>query len=75
MQSMMRDTLLRRILELPQGVDVGVRIGEHSLDITDVVAWGDGEFGGLQCDFRDIRDVMADLEFMRAVPNRTNPSC
>jgi hypothetical protein len=69
---MMRDTLLRRILALPQGVDVGVRIGEHSLDIIDVVAWGDGEFGGLQCDPRDLRDVAAEMELVRDDSSRTN---
>jgi hypothetical protein len=47
---MKRSELLRRIRALPADADVGVQIG-------DVVAWGDGAFGALQCHRADLRDL------------------
>jgi hypothetical protein len=43
---MKRRELLQRIAALPPDADVGVQIGDDHLDISDVVAWGDGTFGG-----------------------------
>jgi hypothetical protein len=47
---MKRRELLQRIAALPPDADVGVQIGDEHLDISDVVVWGGGTFGALQCD-------------------------
>ncbi|GAA2641246.1 hypothetical protein [Paractinoplanes durhamensis] len=56
---MMRDDLLQRIAALPANADVGIQIGDDHLDITDVIAWGDGDFGALRCHPNDVRDLLA----------------
>jgi hypothetical protein len=56
---MRRRELLQRIAALPADADIGVQIGDDYLDIADVVAWGDGAFGALQCDRADLRDLLA----------------
>jgi hypothetical protein len=54
---MKRRELLRRIAALPADADVGVQIGDDHLDISEVVAWGDGAFGALRCHRADLRDL------------------
>jgi len=55
---MMRDELLKRISALPANADIGVRIGDGYLDITDLAPWGDQGFVNIQCHAADIRDVL-----------------
>jgi hypothetical protein len=55
---MKRRELSQRIAALPADTDVGVQIGDDHLDISDVVAWGDGAFGALQCHRGDLRDLL-----------------
>jgi hypothetical protein len=54
---MRRHELLQRIAALPEDADIGVQIGGEHLDISDVVTWGDGTFGALQCHRADLRDL------------------
>ena len=53
---MRKTELLRQILALPERADIGMRLGEHSLNITNVSG---GESAGVHCDPGDLRDVMA----------------
>ena len=53
---MMKTELLRQILALPEQADIGMRLGEHSLNITNVSG---GESASVHCDLGDLRDVMA----------------
>jgi hypothetical protein len=55
---MKRRELLQRIAALPPDADVGVQIGDDHLDISDVVAWGEGAFGALRCHRGDLRDLI-----------------
>jgi hypothetical protein len=52
--AMRRDELLDRLHALPTGADVGVKIGDGHLDISDVVAWGSDAFGALTCRPEDV---------------------
>jgi hypothetical protein len=56
---MKRDELLQQIAALPVGADVGIQIGEDHLDIVEVDAWGEGQFGALRCQPNDLRDLQA----------------
>lgn len=71
---MMRDELLQRIAALPENSDVGVQIGDDHLDITEVVAWGDGTLGALRCHTSDVRDMVAAWELPRDVRDRLTSS-
>lgn len=55
---MMRDELLKLISALPADADVGIRLGDHHLDIGEVTPWGEGAFGALTCHPIDLRDVL-----------------
>jgi hypothetical protein len=62
---MKRRELLQRIAALPPDADVGVQIGDDHLDISDVVAWGDGTLGALRCHRGDLRDLFRAWEAAR----------
>jgi hypothetical protein len=55
---MMRDELLKHLSALPADANIGVRIGDGHLDITDVAPWGDEGFVVLRCHAPDVRDVL-----------------
>ena len=72
---MRKAELLRQILALPEGADIGMRLGEHSLNITNVSAatGGGGESAGVHCDLGDLRDVMAAWKLTPSQINRLVP--
>lgn len=55
---MLRDELLKQLLALPAGANIGIQIGDAHLDIADVMPWGDEGFVDLCCDLADLRDVL-----------------
>jgi hypothetical protein len=55
---MMRDELLEQLSAFPADANIGVRIGDSHLDITDLTPWGDEGFVDLQCHAADLRDVL-----------------
>ncbi|MET3423973.1 hypothetical protein BJ973_003185 [Actinoplanes tereljensis] len=59
---MMRDELLRRISGLPAETDIGVRVGDGHLDITDVITWDNGDRGALTCHPPDLRDLLREWD-------------
>lgn len=75
---MMRDELLKRIGALPADTDVGIRIGDDQVDITDVVSWGEGAFGAVVGNPVDLRDVLFEWGLpagrLRRIVSDTSPS-
>ena len=55
---MLRDDLLRQLSALPADADIGVRIGDQHLDVTDLAPWGDEGFVDLRCHPADLGDVL-----------------
>ncbi|MEV6595465.1 hypothetical protein AB0M36_01220 [Actinoplanes sp. NPDC051346] len=55
---MKRDDLLAHLSSFPDDVEIGVRLGNTSLDISAVSAWGKGRFVALECHEGDVHDVM-----------------
>lgn len=57
---MKRDDLLEQLSSFPADVEIGVRLGSASLDISDVSAWGKGQFVALDCHQGDVYDLMSE---------------
>ncbi|OJF13321.1 hypothetical protein [Couchioplanes caeruleus] len=55
---MKRDDLLKQLSSFPADAEIGVRLGNASLDIPDVSAWGKGQFVAIECHEGDVYDVM-----------------
>jgi hypothetical protein len=55
---MTRNELLEQISALPPETDIGIQVGGETLDITDLVPWGDGRFVALKCHSGDLHDVL-----------------
>jgi hypothetical protein len=70
---MLRHELMRLIAALPADADVGVQIGDETLDIADVVPWGDGAFAALRCHPGDLRDLLADWRLPLDLRRRVLP--
>ena len=55
---MKNDVLLGRLSTLPADAEIGVRIGDEHLNVTDLTSWGDSGFLELQCHDGDLRDML-----------------
>jgi hypothetical protein len=69
-----RDNLLRQILALPVGTDIGVEIGADRLDVTGIVPWGGGRFAALRCRPSDLRDLLVDWGIPAALRDEFAPA-